>query len=150
MRRLARLTAFPSADSWNVPASTTWRRINSGSSIGEHYVEFILSDSTFVKAESLIEVSEGGGSGQYKYYFGFGVNSTTANSATQSFGYDEGFVNGAPGMAAVFAKYESETAAGKVTLNMVEQNTGSNRAVTAYGDNGGTIFQSGMIVEVML
>lgn len=146
-RRLARLTAFPSNHSWSVPGGTAWRRIASGSTIGEHYVEFLLSNNTFVSAKSKVLIDKDG-AGSWKYEFGFGLDSTTANSATRSFGHDKGVGSGT-NMAWPTAEYKENTAAGKHVLNMIERNS-TNKNAIAYGDNGGVVFKSGMIVEIML
>ncbi|MBY0552848.1 MAG: hypothetical protein K2W95_36530 [Candidatus Obscuribacterales bacterium] len=146
-RRLARLTAFPVNDSWAVNGPTTWRRLAAGSTIGEHYVEFILSNSTYVSAESTVLIDKNG-AGTWKYEFGFGLDSTTLNSATRSFGHDNGVGSGMD-MAWPTAQYKADTAAGKHTLNMIEQNNTA-KNVTAYGDNNDSVFKSGMIVEIML
>lgn len=146
-RRVATLSAFPSNDSWAVPGGTTWRRVAGGSTLGEHLVEFILSNSTIVKADALINVDKTNGSGLYKYEFGFGLDVTNANSATQPFGYDENVIGENNFIAQ--AKYRTNVSAGKHTLNLIEQN-GTTRNADAFGDNGGVVFKSGMIVEIML
>jgi hypothetical protein len=145
-RRLATLSAFPSAVSWAVSGGTTWRRRGAGSTLGEQFVEFILSNATPVKAEAIINLDKTNGSGVYKYEFGFGLDVTNANSATQPFGYDESVV-GVNNFTAQ-AKFLANVSAGKRTLNLIEQNSTS-RNLDAYG-NGGSVFKSGMLVEIML
>lgn len=145
-RRLSTLSAFPSAASWAVAGGTTWRRVGAGGTLGEHFVEFVLSNTTSVKAEAIINVDKSNGSGLYKYEFGFGLDVTNANSATQPFGYDETVI-GANNFTAQ-AKYRANVAAGKRTLNLIEQNI-TNRNVDAFA-NGGNVFKSGMLVEIML
>lgn len=152
-RRVTSLTAFPGVGiSWSLPASTSWRRINGGSVVGAHFVEFILSNSALVKAKSLIVVEQdNGGSGNYKYEFGFGLDVTNANSATQSFGHDQSIGTANAGKAR--AKFKAAIAPGKHALSMVEQNL-SSRNILAYGTNNSLpltpTFVSGMLVELML
>jgi len=150
-RRLARLTAFPSDNSWTVTRNTTsWRRVNAGATIGEHFIEFILSSTTLVRAEAMMFVTRaGGGAGNYKYQLGFGLDVTNADSANQPFGYDQN-IDSATRCSTALSKFKANVAAGKRTLNLIEQNL-SGRDVTAYGDNNDpTTFKSGMIVEIML
>lgn len=146
-RRVARLTAFPSENSWLTLRNTTWRRITGGSGVvGEHFVEFILSNNTFVSAEASFPID---GVGVYRYDLGFGVDVTNANSATQSMGNEQA-IGGNP--ALVGARYKANTGTGKRTLTMIEQNLTTNRDVTVYGDNNlaPPVFNSGMIVEISL
>lgn len=146
-RRMARLTAFPSNDSWSLARNTTWRRIAGGSSIGEHFVEFILSGNSFVSAEAMTFGSrDSSGTGSGKHEFGIGLDTTSSNSATQSFGGDYALQSN---LATVFAKYKTNVAAGKRTLNVLEQNN-TGRDILAYGDNGDPVWKSGMIVELAL
>lgn len=150
-RRAAVLTAFPSEDTWAVPRNTTsWRRITGGTGVlGEHYVEFILSNTTIVKAESAAVVDRDAGSGTYKYEFGFGLDVTNVNSATQSLGHDQSAGNVNTQIA--MAKFKANTTVGKRTLTMIEKND-TGRDVTAYGDNGlsPAVFKTGMVVEISL
>ncbi|MBY0552847.1 MAG: hypothetical protein K2W95_36525 [Candidatus Obscuribacterales bacterium] len=146
-RRLTRLTAFPTNDSWAVNGPTTWRRLAAGSTLGEHYVEFILSNSTYVSAESKVLIDKNG-AGTWKYEFGFGLDSTTLNSATRSFGHDNAIGSGL-NMAWPTADYKFNVGAGSHQLNMIEQNTTA-KNVTAYGDNNDSVFKSGMIAEILL
>lgn len=150
-RRSAVLTAFPSDNSWTVTrTTTTWRRVNAGATIGEHFVEFILSATNLVSAEAMMFVTKAaGGAGNYKYQLGFGLDVTNADSATQPYGYDMSIFNNVECSTAL-SKYKAQVAAGKRTLSLVEQNI-SGRDVTAYGDNNDpTTFKSGMIVEIAL
>ncbi|MBX9670689.1 MAG: RHS repeat protein [Candidatus Obscuribacterales bacterium] len=147
-RRLTRLTAFPANDSWAVNGPTTWRLVAGGTSvIGQHFVEFILSNSTYVSAESKVLIDKNG-AGSWKYEFGIGIDSPSANSATQSFGHDNSIGSGMD-MAWPTAVLKDNVLAGKRVLNMLEQNT-TIKNVTAYGDNADVVFKSGMIVEIML
>lgn len=88
------------------------------------------------------------GAGNWKYEFGFGLDSTTVNSATRSFGHDNGVGSGL-NMAWPTAEYKANTVTGKHSLNMIEQNA-TNKNATAYGTNGDVVFKSGMIAEIML
>jgi len=150
-RRTAVLSAFPSEDTWAVPRNTSaWRRITGGTGVlGEHFVEFILSNTTLVSAESAVVVDRDAGSGTYKYEFGFGLDVTTANSATQQLGNDQSVGNVQTQIAT--SKYKANTTVGKRTLTMIEKND-TGRDVTAYGDNGlsPAVFKTGMVVEIML
>ncbi len=146
-RRAAVLSAFPSDNSWLCLRNTTWRRITGGAGVvGEHFVEFILSNSTLVDAESNAPID---GVGVYRYDFGFGLDSVTVNSATQSMGNEQA-VGGNP--ALVKAKLKANAAAGKHTLTMIEQNLTTNRDVTVYGDNNlnQPVFKTGMVAEILL
>jgi len=151
IRRPAVLTAFPSEDTWSVPRNTSaWRRITGGTGVlGEHFVEFILSNSTLVNAKSAVIVDRDGGSGTYRYEFGFGLDSTTTNVATQQLGHDQGVGNVLTQIA--MSKFVADTTAGKRTLTVIERNNTS-RDVTAFGDNGlsPAVFKSGMLVEIKL
>lgn len=82
---------------------------------------------------------------QGKHEFGIGLNTTTSNSATQSFGADHAMIK----TAVVSAKFNANVPTGKNTRNLLAQNA-SARDATAYGDNGGTVFQTSMVVEVLL
>lgn len=148
-RRAAILTALPQDNSWAVPKNmTNWRLITGGSgTIGQHFVEFILSNTTLVSAESIVLVDRAAGTGNYQYEFGFGLDTVTSNSAIQSFGHDEGIGNVQTSTA--ISNYKANTSQGKHTLNIIEKNA-TGRDVTAYGDNGGSVFKSGMLVEIML
>jgi len=150
-RRTATLSAFPSEDTWDVPRNTNvWRPIGGGSgALGEHFVEFILSGTTLVCAESAVVVERDAGSGTYKYEFGFGLDVTTANSANQQLGHDQSVGNVLTQIA--MSKYKANTTAGKHALTMIEKNSTS-RDVTAYGDNNlsPAVFKTGMIAEVLL
>lgn len=150
-RRRVRLTAFPSDDSWTVTRNTTsWRRVNAGVTIGEHYVEFILSATNLVSAEAMMFVTRAaGGAGSYKYQLGFGLDVTNADSATQPFGRDQN-IDTTTRCSSALSKYKANVAAGKRTLSLIEQNL-SGRDVTAYGDNNDpTTFKSGMVAEIAL
>ncbi len=149
MRILTKLTALPTTNSWNCNASTGWRRINAGSTLGEHFVEFLLSESIFVKASAMAVVMIGSGTGTYKYHLGVGVNATGTNSATQSLGYDQSIFDDGE-LATAIAKYSANMARGEIQLSILERNSSTTRNAVVYGDNGGDVFQSGMIVEVML
>ncbi len=149
MRAKTRLTVLPTTNSWTCNASTNWRRINSGSTIGEHFVELILSETVFVNAEAMMVVMRGTGTNFYKYHLGIGLNATNANSATQSLGYDQTIFNDGE-LATTFATYSSRTTRGKKAFSLLERNSSTTRQAIAYGDNGGDVFQSGMILEVSL
>ncbi|MBX9670690.1 MAG: hypothetical protein K2X93_24020 [Candidatus Obscuribacterales bacterium] len=151
-RRLTRLTAFPTNDSWAVNGPTTWRRVAGGSTIGEHYVEFILSNSTYVSASSKVLIDKNG-AGTWKYEFGLALvalpGSPSANSATQSFGHDNAIGSGL-NMAWPTAEYKANTlTGGSYSLSLMEQNN-TTKNITAYGDNADVVFKSGMIAEIML
>jgi len=150
-RRMSVLSAFPSEDTWDVPRNTSaWRRITGGTGVlGEHFVEFILSNTTLVSAESAVVVDRDAGSGTYKYEFGFGLDVTTANSATQQLGHDQSVGNVQTQIA--MSKYKANTTVGKHTLTMIEKND-TGRDITAYGDNGlsPAVFKSGMLAEILL
>jgi YD repeat-containing protein len=150
VRRPARLQASISDNSWTVTrTTTTWRRVANGATLGDHYVEFILSARNLVSAEGIVFVDRGaGGAGTYKYQLGFGLDVTNADSSTQPFGFDQGIDAGnLTGYA--LSKYKTYVAAGKHTLNIIEQNI-TGRDVTAYGDNNDVVFKSGMLAEIML
>jgi hypothetical protein len=146
-RRLATLNGLPTNDSWAIPGGTNWRRVAAGSTIGEHFVEFILSSTTLVSAEALMVVERSNGSGLLKYELGFGLDVTNASAATQPYGYDANILGGTAFTAQ--AKYRANVAAGKRTLNLLEQNT-TNRNANGFGDNADTVFKSGMLVQIML
>ncbi len=146
-RRVSRLAAFPTDNSWLCLRNTTWRRITGGAGvIGEHFVEFVLSNPTLVDTEANAPID---GVGVYRYDFGFGLDSVTVNSATQSMGNQQA-VGGNP--ALVQAKLKATAAAGKHTLTMIEQNLTVNRDVTVYGDNNlnPPVFKTGMVAEILL
>lgn len=146
-RRMATLSAFATEDSWSINSPMSWRRIANGSTAGQHFVEFVLANPTLVSADAMIVVDKTGGNGKYKYELGFGLDVTNASSATQAFGYDEDVI--AQNSFTAQAKYRANVAAGKRTLNLIEQNL-TNRRNDAFGDNGSAVFQSGMTVKVML
>lgn len=146
-RRAAMLSAFVGDDSWSLSTPQSWRRVANGSTVGQHFVEFILSSSTFVSADAIVAVDKTGGSGTYAYELGFGLDVTNASSATQPFGYDEDVI--ARNAFTAQSKYRANVAAGKRTLNLIEQNV-TNRNNDGFGDNGGSVFKSGMTVKISL
>lgn len=141
MRKVTRLTALPTTATWTCAKNTSWRRINNGSTLGQHFVEFILSENAFVSAKAVSLVDAGTGSGNYIYDYDIGVNSTSSPSATQGCG----FVGGGDNYGYVFAVYEENTAAGKIAMSILERNTSTVKDAIGTGSDG-----RGMVVRVEL